>query len=182
MEQSGGTEQIVPTLTAEGTGGTEQAGGTEEQPLSLSPRVLLFWRLGWVIGTAVLLVGAALGVVVSDGHALWMAVAAGVLLVGVFGGTLWPSARYRRWHYWVNEDAIELRHGVIFRAESSIPHFRVQHIDVRQGPLQRAAGIVELVISTASAATDATLPGVDPERAEAIRQAVLARADADDAV
>ena len=80
------------------------------------------------------------------------------------------------------DETIELRHGLLFRAESSIPHFRVQHVDVRQGPLQRSAGIVELVISTASAATDATLPGVEPERADAIRRVVLARAEADDAV
>jgi len=53
---------------------------------------------------------------------------------------------------------------------------------VRQGPLQRLAGVVDLQISTASAASDATLPGVEPERAEQIRALVLARAEADDAV
>jgi membrane protein YdbS with pleckstrin-like domain len=70
----------------------------------------------------------------------------------------------------------------VVRVESSVPHFRVQHIDVRQGPLQRLAGVVDLQISTASAASDATLPGVEPERAEQIRALVLARAEADDAV
>jgi membrane protein YdbS with pleckstrin-like domain len=108
----------------------------------------------------------------------WFLVAVPFLVVAV----LVPAARYRRWRYWVTDDRIELRHGLVFRVESSIPHFRVQHIDVRQGPLQRLAGVVELVISTASAATDATLPGLAPDRAEHIRQMVLAHAEADDAV
>ncbi len=160
----------------------EPAGGAQVEPFSLSPKVLVFWRLSWVIGTAVLLAAAMVGALVGGTHPAWVVGGVAVLIVGIVGGTLLPAARYRRWRYWMTDDTIELRHGLVFRAESSIPYFRVQHIDVRQGPLQRAAGIVDLVISTASAATDATLPGVEPERADSIRQAVLDRAEADDAV
>jgi membrane protein YdbS with pleckstrin-like domain len=156
--------------------------GSEAGPLSLSPKVVLFWRLPWVFVTLILLVGCALGAALSDATAAWVLAAGAVLVLGVVGGTLLPRARYRRWRYWVTAETIELRHGLLFRAESSIPHFRVQHIDVRQGPLDRLAGIVHLVISTASAATDATLPGLEPQQADAIRRAVLARAEADDAV
>lgn len=155
---------------------------SEPTPIALSPKVLIFWRVPWVIITALLVVGCAIGVVVSDAAAVWSIAAVVALAGGALGGLLLPRARYRRWRYWVTDEAIELRHGLVFRSESSIPHFRVQHIDVRQGPLQRSVGIVDLVISTASAATDATLPGVEPERADAIRRVVLASAEADDAV
>lgn len=159
-----------------------RSGGSEDAPLSLSPKVVLFWRVPWVIGTLVLVGIAAAIAAASNATGVWTGIAIVLLLIGVAGGVLLPPAQYRRWRYWVTDDGIELRHGLVFRSESSIPHFRVQHIDVRQGPLQRWAGVTELVISTASAATDATLPGVEPERAATIRQVVLARAEADDAV
>ncbi|NLD76833.1 MAG: PH domain-containing protein [Acidimicrobiales bacterium] len=156
--------------------------GSEGAPVSLSPKVIVFWRLPWVIITLLLVLGCTIGALATEGAAGWLIAGVVVLAVGITGGLLLPRARYRRWRYWVTDETIELRHGLVFRAESSIPHFRVQHIDVRQGPLQRSVGVVDMVISTASAATDATLPGVEPERADAIRQVVLARAEADDAV
>ncbi len=158
------------------------AGGSETSPLALSSKVVLFWRIPWVVATVVIAGAATAIALANQGNALRFLPAVLVLVAGTVGGVLLPPARYRRWRYWVTEDGIELRHGLLFRVESSIPHFRVQHIDVRQGPLERLAGVVELVISTASAATDATLPGVEPERAELIRQMVMARAEADDAV
>ena len=160
----------------------ETSGGSDAAPLSLSPKVLLFWRMPWVIFTVLFVAVCVIGALASDATMGWLIAAAVFVAIGATAGTLLPRARYRRWRYWVTDETIELRHGLLFRAESSIPHFRVQHIDVRQGPLQRSAGIVELVISTASASTAATLPGVEPARADAIRQVVLARAEADDAV
>jgi hypothetical protein len=93
-----------------------------------------------------------------------------------------PNASYRNWRYAVTDDGVELRHGVLVRHESSIPHFRVQHIDIGQGPLDRWRGIVKLSISTASPASDGSLPGIEPDRAEELRARILARAEADDGV
>src|SRR5512132_1605749 len=87
--------------------------------------------------------------------------AAGLLAV-VGGLAAWwlPRASYRHWRYQVAEDALELRHGVVRRIHSAIPYFRVQHIDVAQGPVERAVGLARLVVHTASAGTDATIPGI----------------------
>lgn len=150
----------------------------------LSPRVVLLWRLSWVIGTAVLLVPALLLAVFAEDlpAAVRGALPLVVLGVGVAGGVLLPAATYRRWRYAVTDDGVELRHGLLVRRESSIPHYRVQHIDLEQGPLDRWRGIVKLSISTASPASDAVLPGIEPERAEHLRTRILARAEADDGV
>lgn len=149
----------------------------------LSTRVLLFWGLPWAILTVVVLAVVVAVVLAGDGSTAGAVIAVAVTLgLGGLATVLFPRMRYRRWWYRVTEDRLELGHGVLVRAESSVPHFRVQHIDLRQGPLQRLAGVVDLQISTASAASDATLPGVEPERAEQIRALVLARAEADDAV
>lgn len=149
----------------------------------LSPRVLLFWGLPWAILTVVVLAVVVAVALAGDGSTAGAVLAVAVTLgLGGLATVLVPRLRYRRWWYRVTEDRLELGHGVLVRAESSVPHFRVQHIDLRQGPLQRLAGVVDLQISTASAASDASLPGVEPDRAERIRALVLARAEADDAV
>lgn len=150
----------------------------------LSPRVVALWRAGWLIATAILLVPALiLAVAATD---LSTAVRLGLPLVVGLGGVVLsivvPAAQYRNWRYAVTDDGVELRHGVLVRHESSIPHFRVQHIDLGQGPLDRWRGIVKLSISTASPASDGSLPGIEPHRAEELRARILARAEADDGV
>lgn len=150
----------------------------------LSPKVVALWRAGWLIATAIVLVpclilavaGTDLPAVVRGG--LPLAVAA----IGIVLAVVVPDASYRNWRYAVTDDGVELRHGVLVRHESSIPHFRVQHIDIGQGPLDRWRGIVKLTISTASPASDGSLPGIEPERAEELRARILARAEADDGV
>ncbi|CAN5253444.1 hypothetical protein BH20ACT3_BH20ACT3_18720 [soil metagenome] len=151
---------------------------------ALSHRVMVMWRLTYAVLAGVALVGALVLVGVNGSWPVPVRVAlpATVAIAGVVLVVVVAAAEYRRWRYLVTDDGIELRHGLIIRNESSIPHFRVQHVDVRHGVLQRWLGIVSLSISTASPATDAELPGVEPERAEAIRRLVLDRAEADDGV
>ena len=106
-------------------------------------------------------------------------------LVAVLGGlAAWwlPRASYRHWSYQVATDALELRHGVVRRVHSAIPYFRVQHIDVAQGPVERAVGLARLVVHTASAGTDATIPGIAAGDAEGLRRLILARTGHGDAV
>ena len=150
----------------------------------LSPRILLLWRIGWLGGTGLLLVIALLfAALAADAPAAARVLP--IVLVGAVGialTVLVPAASYRRWRYGVTDDGIEIRHGLLVRQESSIPHFRVQHIDLHQGPLDRWRGIVKLSISTASPATDATLPGIEPEQARTLRARILERAEADDGV
>ena len=109
--------------------------------------------------------------------------AAGLLAVAGGVAAWWlPRARHRHWRYQVAADALELRHGILKRVHSAIPYFRVQHIDVAQGPVERAVGLARLVVHTASAGTDATIPGIAAGDAEGLRRLILARAGHGDAV
>jgi membrane protein YdbS with pleckstrin-like domain len=110
------------------------------------------------------------------GPALVAAVAVAAL------GWWWPGVVYRHWSYRLGEEAIEVDHGVAFRTHSVIPYFRVQHVDTEQGPIDRRLGLTSLTIHTASAATDATLPGLADDDARSVRALVLDRAGAGDAV
>jgi membrane protein YdbS with pleckstrin-like domain len=154
---------------------------------ALDPRIVVVWTVQDAIGYGVL---ALLALAVDIGARLAGAdvpgppgLAAGLLAAaGALGAWWWPRSRYRHWRYQVATDALELRHGVVRRVHSAIPYFRVQHIDVAQGPVERAVGLSRLVLHTASAGTDATIPGIASGDAEGLRRLILARAGHGDAV
>lgn len=153
----------------------------------LHPRIRTVWRVAAAIRSAVVavLVFVAAGVgVATDALGSGAAVAlALVLVVGVAAfGWWWPGVVYRHWSYRLGDEAIEVDHGVAFRIHSVIPYFRVQHVDTAQGPIDRRLGLTTLTIHTASAATDATLPGLADDDARHVRALVLDRAGAGDAV
>jgi uncharacterized protein len=153
----------------------------------LDRRIVVVWTIQDAIGYGVLAllllaldIGARLAGAELPGPP---GLAAGLAAVaGGLAAWWWPRARYRRWRYQVAEDALELRHGVVRRIHSAIPYFRVQHIDVTQGPVERAVGLARLVVHTASAGTDATIPGIAAGEAEGLRRLILARAGHGDAV
>lgn len=153
----------------------------------LDPRIRTVWRVGAAIRSLVLGVllfaGAGIAVaadVVATGAAFGLA----LLLAGAVAafGWWWPGVTYRHWSYRLGDDALEVDHGVAFRVHSVIPYFRVQHVDTAQGPIDRRLGLTTLTIHTASAATDATLPGLADDDARSVRALVLERAGVGDAV
>jgi hypothetical protein len=161
------------------------ASWVEARPLDR--RIVVVWTVQEAAGYGVL----ALAVLAADLGARMAGVdlpgppglAAGLLAAAGLPAAWWlPRASYRHWRYQVAADALELRHGVVRRVHSAIPYFRVQHIDVTQGPVERAVGLARLVVHTASAGTDATIPGIAAGDAEGLRRLILARAGSGDAV
>ena len=67
-----------------------------------------------------------------------------------------------------------LSRGVVWRAETSIPKARVQHIDVVQGPIHGRFGLAELVIHTAGTQdASVSLGGLPHGRALGIRDFLI---------
>jgi uncharacterized protein len=157
-------------------------------PRRLHPRQVQVWRVGSAIGALVLvgLVAAAETVLrMVDGVSLpWPWPAATVVVLVAMGAAAWvvPRLAWERWRYELAEETLELRRGVVVHGHTAIPYFRVQHIDITRSPVERALGLSQLVVRTAAAATDATIPGVAAADAEALRDVILARTGRDDAV
>ena len=154
----------------------------------LDPKVRTVWRVTTFIAAAAVTAAAAIPAAIaalSDQGPPLLSMAAIVGAAIVVGGVaVWrlPDLVYRSWTYEVGEDALELQHGVVTRTASSIPYFRVQHVDTEQGPIDRRLGLARLKLHTASAATDASLPGLTTADADALRRTILDRAGAGDAV
>jgi membrane protein YdbS with pleckstrin-like domain len=142
------------------------------------------WRYSALVTSALLVTPLVVVAALADGNArAWWAAAAGVVAAGGLLAAFWAvPLRYRRWSYHLGPAALELQHGVLTRRSSTVPYLRVQHIDLTAGPLDRRLDLTTLVIRTASATTDARLPGIDGEEAERLRSTILRRAGLTDAV
>ena len=149
------------------------------QPLPRRARTLyVLHGLPWAAPGAGL---AFLGTHLADLGAAGMGLGiAGAALLGALLGA-WRGDRSWRRTGWLLDDAgFNLRRGQWWRSETRVPQSRVQHLDVRRGPLQRRFGLSTLVIHTAGTRFSAvSVDGLDADDAERLRDA-LARQDDDD--
>jgi uncharacterized protein len=90
---------------------------------------------------------------------------------------LWaPPRRYRAWGYRMDGEELRLRRGVWTRIHTLVPLDHVQHIDVSQGPIERALGICSLVLHTAGTLhSQIVVPGLTRSTAERMRDEIRAR-------
>lgn len=153
---------------------------------SLDPRVVWLWRVQGLLRLLTLWVplSVGLGVAVSRASSPAVGVLAGATLglVQVVLALVWPSLEYERFQYAIRERDLLVQSGVLFQRRSSVPHNRIQHVDTRQGPVERAFGLSQVVVYTASGlSSDGSIPGLAEEAAEALRDE-LARLGGDDGV
>ncbi|MFA9443867.1 PH domain-containing protein [Egicoccus sp. AB-alg6-2] len=149
----------------------------DERERALDPRVVQVWRAG--NGLAVLLPLGIPAVVAPLVVGRWGLVATGVaVLLFLLAVAWWPRAKYRRWRWRLTDLALELHHGVVVHRHQAVPYFRIQQIDVIQGPLDRLLGLASLQVTTASASGSAGLPGIAAADAPKVRIELLARAAA----
>ena len=154
--------------------------------LSVDPRAVTLWRLQALVrlftaglpsaGLLGFLAGRYVSVPVGIG------VASLLLVHHVFLITLWPSLAYRALRYEVREHDLLVQSGVLFRQWSSVPLTRIQHVDTRQGPMERLFGLARLQVYTAAGmSADGSIAGLAEATAEALRDE-LSRRGGDDGV
>ena len=144
----------------------------------MSPRLASLRRTVVVVTAVVLLALAA---------AVLLAAAAdpGLLLGAVVAAAAsaawgWRAAgrTARAWGYTERADDLLLRRGVVVRRLVVVPYGRMQYVDVTAGPLARAFGIATVQLYTASASTDARIPGLEPAEAARLRDRLAALGEA----
>jgi membrane protein YdbS with pleckstrin-like domain len=93
-----------------------------------------------------------------------------------------PDRIYRRLGYAIDGRLLRTVRGWLFHTDTVVPFVRVQHIDVTRGPIDKLFGTASLVVHTAGTHNSVVvLPGLSPERAAEIRDAIRSeiRADAE---
>ena len=82
-----------------------------------------------------------------------------------------PERIYRRLGYSVDGELLRVVRGWLFHSDTIVPFVRVQHIDVKRGPLDKLFGTATLVVHTAGTHNSiVSLPGLSPDRAADIRE------------
>ncbi len=148
----------------------------------LSKKIKSVWRLSdsiWLTLTFLCLAVPFL-IVYLVLHTFWslavlLAVAILYVVLLIFFLAVLTPIRYLRWRYELSDDFLDIARGIIWRKRYIIPFIRVQNTDTQQGPVLRAFKLASVTISTA--AGNHTIPGLDNEIAEQLRDraAELAR-------
>ena len=171
-------EQVERTQRAERGSGIELH-GVQWTPVSpkLIPARYISAIINMVLWTGLFSVPLVLHLLGPwSGYPAWLAwgVPAVVLAMFLVNLALIPR-RVRALGYAEREDDLLLRSGLWFRRVMAVPYGRLQYLDVKDGPVQRRFGIRTLEFQTASAATDATLPGIPAAEADRLREELVAR-------
>lgn len=158
---------------------------------SLSPRWITVERIvSWTFALVISAVGAVVvaSIVVENwppdwpGRILIAAYAIAAVSLMVLSHVL-PPIGYRHTRYRLSDVGFEIRRGILWRSSITVPHNRVQHTDVAQGPLQRPFGLGKLIIYTAGTQNASVeLNGLEFETACQLRDALVGRHEGTDGV
>jgi uncharacterized protein len=117
---------------------------------------------------AAIAIGAAQALRVPTTWTLLPAIAFAIILTGRM--IIFADREWKAWGYGLTPDELILRWGVFWKTFRVVPRVAIQHLDINQGPLDRAFGLVQVVIYTAGAAhAVATIPGLTQREAEELR-------------
>jgi membrane protein YdbS with pleckstrin-like domain len=120
-------------------------------------------------------------------RALFFAVIVGIAAFFLLDGARWPGPavfavvgilgvvhallRYRRWGYELRDDDLFIERGVLTEIRTVVPFVRVQHVDTRRSPFERAFDLSRVVVYTAgSRQADVAIPGLTPEAATELQR------------
>lgn len=127
----------------------------DEPSERLDPRAKTVWRISGALNMIPLLAVAGFASFVL---LRWVEVSSflgilpvlAVLALAVFSVFVTPGLRWRRWRYEIRPDEVDLQRGVWWVSRTLVPLARIQHVDTRQGPLQRRYGLSTVVFHTAA--------------------------------
>ncbi|GAA5068604.1 PH domain-containing protein [Lysobacter panacisoli] len=111
---------------------------------------------------------------------VWAILPALPLLAAALGA--WIGTKQYRHTWWrLDDDGLAIRRGRLWQRETRVPATRVQHLDIKRGPLQRSRGLATLVVHTAGTRHSAvTVPNLDAGDAERLRDRLGRQIDHDD--
>jgi len=101
-----------------------------------------------------------------------------IVSLALFGWAWWLiGRRVRSWGYAERNDDLLVTCGILRRRLVIVPYGRMQLVDLTAGPIDRWFGITTVQLHTAAAATDATIPGLEPGVAADLRDRLAARGE-----
>jgi len=178
--ETGDTDQAAQPFDRPGEAPPEpsvQTYADEDALTPLHPNYKLLMRILAAINGVLLIVAAlVLESFLSAEFGVPFGIVSGpVALIALFLVIRIPAARYNARGYQLGNDRLRVVRGVLFHSDTVVPFGRVQHIDVDQGPVERAFGLATMTLHTAgSHNASVSLPGLGHESATDMRETIRA--------
>lgn len=162
--------------SVESTVAGDPAAEWQALPRRARPLFVLSGMSGFLVPALI----AATSIVVLDLPVTWPLLAAALVVLGFWG--YWLGLKQYRYSLWLHdENGLAVRRGRLWQQETRVPATRVQHLDVKRGPLQRRRNLATLVVHTAGTRNSAvTVHNLDADDAERLRDALSRQIDHDD--
>ena len=149
----------------------------------LDPRIIAIWRMATALRSLLWIPVVLVAMEIAPVTLPLALIAFAIAFIAASSMLFIAPARFRAWEFRVGNDDVRLRHGILWRTESVVPHLRIQHVDTTHGPLERWRGLASVIIYTAGSVGGAlTIPGLALAEAEALRDHLAALSGSDDAV
>lgn len=170
---------------------TECLDPTEADWRMLAPESVTTERIsGWMLSGPLILAGGVVLAIILLTNApsaiwtgLWIGLYGLAAAVLVWAAQFLPSLAYRHTRYRLSSVGFEIRRGILWRSRITVPHARVQHTDVAQGPLQRFYDLGKLIVYTAGTQhASVELDGLPFQVACELRDVLVGRREANDGV
>ena len=129
--------------------------------------------------TVIPLLAFAIPLFAADGDELprRLAWSAGAILLAALAGA-YVGARLRHQRWILDDAGLWLRQGRMWWRETRVPTSRVQHVDIKHGPLERRFGLATLVVHTAAVQLSGiTVRGLDDADAQHLRDTLAKQLD-----
>jgi uncharacterized protein len=140
------------------------------------PNVLLVWRLSnllaYAVFTAITLVILTIVVLVAKRSPSLFLLALIPIGLWLFSGLVLRK-QWENWTFRITPESLEMAQGWIWKQRRIVARDRIQHVDINSGPFDRKFGLVQVVVHTAGT-TVGMIPGLRPERAEQLREDLMA--------
>ena len=136
------------------------------EPQALHPNVRWLWQVVALLFAGPPLLGAVAAGSLGGLPAPVLSLIAAAMLLPALAV---PRLAYKRWRYAIRERDLYTSKGALWHVETLIPFDRIQFVESRQGPLDRAFHLTEVVVYTA-AGKAGSIPGLEKSTAESLRE------------
>jgi len=149
----------------------------------LDPRAITIWLINNLIVTVIVTVIAAAIMYAlhrwRDVGLVWaIGIPAGIFIAQLIASWVDATVRYRQWRFEIRADEVDLKHGFFTHTRQLVPMSRIQHVDTRQGPIERHYALSNVVFYTAAGSME--IPALSVVRAGEVRNQIAALAKVHD--
>jgi uncharacterized protein len=149
----------------------------EWQPIER--KYLTVLRIQWLIFSVFLLAIAAFFVLLTfPGTYTFLIFGSCVVIIAFYFAAQEKAFQYKA--YCLRQHDIMYRSGWIIRTVAVCPFNRIQHCNMKSGPLERNYGLASVTVYTAGAGSDLRIPGLPETTAASVREFIMKKISVDE--